>query len=93
MKVANFALTTAVATARYNSLTRGLEGSNNVPMSIVQHDFIEVETIGYNGYNIGMTIYIGATDFMFSDSTSTDVVVRFEFYDVLLGDLIDGSYY
>ena len=40
-----------------------------------------------------MKVHIAATDFLFSDDAYRDLVVRLEFYDVLLGHLVDGSLY
>ena len=52
---------------------------------VIHHDFIEVETIPFDGKNVGMTVHIAATDFLFSENAYEDLVVRLEFYDVLLG--------
>ena len=59
----------------------------------MSHDFIDVETIPFDGQNIGMKVHIAATDFLFSDDAYRDLVVRLEFYDVLLGHLVEGSLY
>ena len=40
-----------------------------------------------------MTVHIAATDFLFSEEAYQDLVVRLEFYDVLMGNLVDGSLY
>ena len=61
--------------------------------TIEAHDFVEVATIPYTGNNVGMTVYVGATDYMFNEKSYDNLVVRLEFYDVLLGNLVDGSYY
>ena len=60
---------------------------------MIEHDFMEIETIPFAGDNVGMTVYVGATDFVFSNSMEADLVVRLEFYDLLLGNLVEGSYY
>ena len=88
MRFSNLTLSMAVASAHF---TRDLEDSAGP--TAVRNDFVEVETIPYDDENVNMSVYVAATDYLFSDSTTTDVVVQLEFYDILLGHLVDGSYY
>jgi len=92
MRICNLALSVAVASAQLLFFARDLD-DEEVIREVIEHEFVEVETIPFTGDNVGMTVYVGATDFLFSDSRTTDLVVRLEFYDRLLGKLVEGSYY
>ena len=92
MRICNLTFSMAVASAQLQFFARELEDEVAIQKRI-EHEFVEVETIPFAGDNVGMTVYVGATDFLFSDQMDTDLVVRLEFYDVLLGNLIEGSYY
>ena len=80
MHIRNFVLGATIVSARFLE-----DQSTGRPLRSVEHDFTEVGTIGFDGDNLAMSVYIGATDFFFTESEVDDVVVRLEFYDVLLG--------
>ena len=63
------------------------------PNQIIENDFQEVDTIEFDGTNIGMSVYYGTIEHIYSSRGDYSSVTQLDIGSFLLGKLRDNSYY
>ena len=71
---------------------RSLE-SRGRPDKIDRGPSTEVDTIVFDGRNIGMSVYYGTVDYIWHDRDSKSIVTQLDLLSILVGDLENDSYY
>ena len=66
---------------------------NDEPEKIEEHDFVEVDPIVFNGYNLGLSVYYGITDYIWTTQNELSIIKKLEMFSVILGDLQNDNYY
>ena len=65
----------------------------NSPESIEENEFIEMDTIQYDGDNIGMAVYYGTVDKIWASPDDLSVVQQLDILSYVLGSLENDRYY
>ena len=52
-----------------------------------------MDPIVFNGYNLGLSVYYGITDYIWTTQNGLSIIKKLEMFSVILGDLENDNYY
>ena len=66
---------------------------NDAPDQLIEHDYTEVDSIVFTGFNLGLSVYYGTTDYLWTSHADPSTLTELDMFSVILGELIDDNYY
>ena len=74
-------------------LQRHLNLDRAQPDRIIEHDYTEVDPIVFSGLNLGLSVYFGTTDYLWTSHADPSIVTKLDIFSIVLGELVDQNYY
>ena len=72
---------------------RNLNLENENPDRLIEHDYTEVDPIVFTGLNLGLSVYYGTTDYLWTSHADPSTLTKLDMFSIILGELADDNYY